>query len=118
MKNKILYHNIVFFQGEEADEPLQILDEKGVNKCLDFLAQWDYGSEMEHSPEEIPPWGTSDYVIKKKEYIICYNLRLGYIGLVRLQVVKPPKVGRGTGLKVVWNSKIKEFETKDIHEEN
>lgn len=82
------YHSIVFLSDSEATEPLQILDEHGEDKAMEYLAQWDYGSEMEHSPSDREPWGSSDHTVKTELgngdiYIMSYNLRRGYIGLTR-----------------------------------
>lgn len=37
------FQEIVFIQGEEAEEPLNILDSEGESAALQYLAQWDYG---------------------------------------------------------------------------
>lgn len=79
----MIYHSIVFMQGDEATEPLEILDNKGAKAAIDYLAQWDYGTEMEHSPVTEPPWGDSDHTEKRGSYVLSYNTHLGYIGLVR-----------------------------------
>jgi hypothetical protein len=76
------YYEIVFMQGEEADEPLKILEDKGEAKVIDYLSDWDYGAEMEHTKIEAP-WGPDDDTFEKDDYILSYNTKLGYIGLVR-----------------------------------
>ena len=76
------YYEIVFLQGDEAKEPLQILDDKGEAKAIDYLSDWDYGAEMEHTKIEAP-WGPDDDNFEKDDYILSYNTKLGYIGLVR-----------------------------------
>jgi hypothetical protein len=73
------YQRIVFLQGEEADEPLAILDRDGEEAALDYLAQWDYGDAGEEFDE--PASGTSDYVFESDHYRLSWNVRLGYIGL-------------------------------------
>lgn len=35
--------SIVFIQNEEAEEPLEILEEHGKSTALQYLKQWDYG---------------------------------------------------------------------------
>lgn len=82
------YHDIVFMQGDDATEPLQILDERGEDAAMEYLAQWDYGGENEHSPSTSKPWGSSDHVVQTELgngdiYYLTYNTRYGYIGLVR-----------------------------------
>lgn len=76
------YYEIVFMQGEEADEPLKILDNKGESAAIEYLADWDYGGEMEHTEVEAP-WGPHDDTFEEDDYVLSYNDRLGYIGLVR-----------------------------------
>jgi hypothetical protein len=87
------YYEIVFLQGENAEEPLKILDDKGEDAAIKYLEQWDYGSEMEHTPEE-QPWGDGDETFEKDDYVMSWNSRLGYIGLVRKvkeEEKEPPK---------------------------
>lgn len=83
------FHSIVFLDGDEAEEPLRILEEDGVASAALYLSAWDYGGDSEHSPSELPPWGSSDSVSGFLQvpgagrYILSWNKRLGYIGLVR-----------------------------------
>lgn len=80
------YYEIVFLQGDEAEEPLKILRDDGEKAALKYLTDWDYGKEMEHSPVE-QPWGDDDDIYEDEDYVMSYNQKLGYIGLVR-RVVK------------------------------
>ena len=82
------YHDIVFMSGDDATEALENLDQHGEDRAMEHLAQWDYGSENEHSPATRKPWGTSDHVVQTQLdngdiYYMSYNTRLGYIGLSR-----------------------------------
>lgn len=71
--------DVVFIQGEEADEPLKILDDEGVEAAADYLAQWDNGDG-----EFIDfPAGSDDDVEEVGEYIVMWNNGLGYIGMVK-----------------------------------
>jgi len=48
---------------------------------------------MEHTPEE-QPWGDDDETFEKDDYVMSWNSRLGYIGLVRKvkeEEEEPPK---------------------------
>ena len=69
---------MVFIQGEEAIEPLDILDEEGEEAAIRYLSDWDY-NEGEETKET--PWGTSDKVIYLNNYYLSYNEGLGYISL-------------------------------------
>ena len=77
-----MYQRIVFMQGDDATEPLAILDEAGEIAAIEFLSQWD----ME--PGEVfdePASGTSDYVHETDDGLrLSYNPHHGYIGLERI----------------------------------
>lgn len=80
------YANIVFVQGDEAEEPLKILDEQGSDEAAKYLSQWDNGEYDDVSDEA--PWGESDSVEvvtvpDAGKYILTYNTGLGYIALVK-----------------------------------
>lgn len=81
MKNSFAYQEIVFLQGDEADEALKILNEKGEAAAIKHLSDWDCGSSNEWQKEV--PWGTSDRTVFKSGYYLSYNEGLGYIGLTR-----------------------------------
>jgi hypothetical protein len=74
------YEDVVFLQGDEAEEALNILDNDGKEAALNYLAQW-------HSPghgmgrNELPH-GNSDETFEKDGYHMSWNSSLGYIGLV------------------------------------
>ena len=81
--NPPVYYSIVFLQGEEAYEALDLLDREGEAAAMSHLTQWDFGGESEHSPTT-HPWGTADATFRDGEYVLSYNTRLGYIGLCRI----------------------------------
>lgn len=82
------YKEIVFLQGEEAYEPLNIIDEEGEGEAiLNYLLQWNYG-EAEEKETHTRPWGTDDTLIKHGNYVISYNDRLNYIGLIEITELK------------------------------
>lgn len=70
---------VVFLQGEEANEALEIYEEKGIDAAFDHLKQWHYPGEHETSSE--PGHGTSDSVFKLGQYTMAINSPLSYIGL-------------------------------------
>jgi len=76
-----VYQRIVFFQNsEDSDEPLRILDERGEDAAIEYLAQWDCGDAGEEFDE--PASGDSDDVYESDDgYRLSWNTRLGYIGL-------------------------------------
>jgi hypothetical protein len=75
------YQEIVFIQNHEADEPLAILDEQGVEAAIAYLLQWDYG---EGEVRDRPSAGCRDTVRQIDDLLLTYNVGLGYIGLERI----------------------------------
>jgi hypothetical protein len=82
---KKYYQQVVFLQGHEADEPLRILDEDGVEATVRYLSQWDMGEGevSDHSKQ-----GQLDSEEVFGRYLLSYNRGLGYIGLESI-VAKP-----------------------------
>ena len=39
------YQSIVFAQGDDATEPLHLLDENGTDCAVGYLAEWDQGDD-------------------------------------------------------------------------
>lgn len=76
------YASVVFMSGDDAIEPLEILEEQGEGAAIEYLAQWDYGEYSD--VRDHTSAGNSDYVMESAPYRLNYNLRMGYIGLERL----------------------------------
>lgn len=77
------YASIVFMKGEEADEPLTILDERGQDAAIKYLAQWDQG-EYYNLTDSFMDAGSNDTIYESGDYILVYNNALNYIGLSKL----------------------------------
>lgn len=73
------YEDVVFMQGEEADEALEILDNKGEDEALRYLKQWHYPGE--HMGSDSLGHGGSDRTYEDDGYIMSWNTSLNYIGL-------------------------------------
>lgn len=73
------YDNIVFLQGEQADETMEILNNDGVDAAMEHLKQWHYPGE--HDGNKELGHGTMDKTYKKDGYIMAWNPYLPYIGL-------------------------------------
>ena len=93
------YQNIVFMQGDDANEPIDILynwiddgdglhthylgpTAESVDAALEYLAQWDYGEPTDEHAE--PSSGTSGDVWERDGYLMSASLGYGYIGLERI----------------------------------
>jgi len=73
------YEDVVFLQGHEADEALEVLNTFGRDAALKFLQQWhDPGHGMGRNEESQSP---NDKVYRKDGYIMSWNAPLNYIGL-------------------------------------
>lgn len=81
--------NVVFLQGSEADEVLDLIDVEGVQAGIAHLAQWDFGDEttgaafMNGEAYHELPAGQWDRSFEADGYVLTYNPQMGYVGLVR-----------------------------------
>ena len=73
------YEDVVFMQGEEADEPLNILNTQGEDAALKYLQQWH--SPGQHMGSAELGHGSSDQTYEKDGYVMAWNTPLNYIGL-------------------------------------
>lgn len=77
-----MYASIIFLQGSEAEEPLDILRKKGEKAAMAYMKQWDNGEY--NFPTEKSSAGTSDDLFEKDGYLLSYNQPLGYISLEKI----------------------------------
>jgi len=73
------YEDVVFMQGEEADEALEILNNQGEDAAMQYLMQWH--SPGQHMGSAELGHGSSDQTYEKDGYIMAWNTPLNYIGL-------------------------------------
>ena len=73
------YEDVVFMQGEEADEPLEILRNQGEDAAMQYLMQWH--SPGQHMGSQELGHGSSDQTYEKDGYTMAWNFPLNYIGL-------------------------------------
>lgn len=77
-------YDIVCLQYDEAADVLKMLDAGDIDDALNYLAQWDYGGESEHTETELNhKSGGLDLMDSKGDYIILYNYHLDYVALYR-----------------------------------
>ena len=81
--------NVVFLQGPEADEVLDLIDVEGVQAGIAHLAQWDFCDETTGAAfvngevyDELPG-GQWDRSFEADGYVLIHNPQMGYVGLVR-----------------------------------
>ncbi|MGO4680252.1 hypothetical protein [Microbacterium sp. 2MCAF23] len=95
------YVNVVFLQGEEADEVLDIIQLAGTSAGIEHLAGHDHGAETVDAALENgyvytePPVAKLDRTATNGAYTIVYNPFLSYVGLYRQhdQLPDPALVG-------------------------
>ena len=73
------YEDVVFLQGDEAEETMNILDELGEDAALAHLIQWH--NPGEHMGSNELSHGPSDNTYEKDGYIMSWNTHIPYIGL-------------------------------------
>ena len=91
------YEPVVFMQGDDANEPLDILYNRepghtfpyylgptaeSIAAAVAYLAQWDYGEPAEASGT--PSCGTAGDVWEQDGYLMSASLGYGHIGLERI----------------------------------
>jgi len=87
--------SVVFLQGSEADEVLDLIARDGTEAAIEHLAGYDYGEETTQAAlengyvYEAPPTGAADRVASGGAYTLTYNHALGHVGLLR-QLDTPP----------------------------
>lgn len=80
------YENVVFVQGEEAHEFLDLIDEMGASDALDYML--DYLGVYEagtHEVVEDTPNGLSDQTYTDGDgFTLSWNTNLDYVGIHKL----------------------------------
>ncbi len=75
-----MYEQIIFLQGDQAIEALEIEINKGNQAAIDHLSGWHHPGE--HATSSELGAGASDFTIETEDgYILTVNHALGYIGL-------------------------------------
>lgn len=84
------YADIVFLQGHEAEEVMDILNQQGAEAAMNHLKQWDNG-EYHNVTEN--PFGTQDKLYREGDYVMGYNTGIPYIGLSKLMTSDDGNLG-------------------------
>ena len=99
MSTHTTYSTIVYMQGDEGYDALDILDELGLDALADYLMQWDYGED--HDVRDEAPWGsgyrTHTFTQGGLTYVVAYDFRLGAVSLTRVIVERWDGEGEGYG---------------------
>ncbi|MGI8394240.1 hypothetical protein [Leucobacter sp. W1038] len=87
--------SVVFLQGPEADEVLDIIDGDGALAGLDHLKSWDFGDETTSAAMEngyvydAPPSGPLEREVRDGDYHLAYSHSFDHVALYRLHGVEP-----------------------------
>lgn len=97
--------NVVFMQGEEADEVLDMIDADGAAAGLDHLKNWDHGDETTSAAMENgyvydePPSGPLEHELREDDYHLAYSHSFDHVALYRRHTISPedglPNESRG-----------------------
>jgi len=79
--NNTVYGQIVYMQGEDANEFFDILDNKGEEQALKYLSQWDNNEYNDVYADYRKVIGSSDNVYDDNSYVMSYNTRHEYASL-------------------------------------
>ena len=96
--------NVVFLQGEDADEVLDLIDRDGTAAGVEHLKGWDYGEETTQAALENgyvydePPTGALDKVATRDVYTLTYNPFAGHVSLLREHHTPPADVLEDSGV--------------------
>jgi hypothetical protein len=87
--------SVIFLQGDEADQVLDIIDRDGTDATIDHLAGYDFGEETTRAALENgyvydqPPTGALDRTATKDEYTLTYSPFLCHVSLLRTHDTTP-----------------------------
>lgn len=85
--------NVVFMQGQEAGEVLDIIDADGALAGLNHLKYWDYGDETTSAAMEngyvydAPPSGPLEHELHDGDYHLAYSHAFAHVALYRIHAV-------------------------------
>jgi|TARA_Y100000310_G_C20704363_1_gene833728 hypothetical protein len=78
--NGVVYGNVIFLQGKEATEPLNII-KRDADKGIKYLSQWDAGEYNDIIKDYRDEIGTHDETHEGENYVLAYNPKLGHVSL-------------------------------------
>jgi hypothetical protein len=96
--------SVVFLQGAEADEVLDLIDSEGTDAAIDRLSGFDYGEETTQAALEngyvyaVPPVGSFDRMATRDGYALVHSPFSGYVSLLREFTTAPELAPEPTGV--------------------
>ncbi|MFF2267424.1 hypothetical protein ACFVTZ_04115 [Cellulosimicrobium cellulans] len=101
--------SVVFLQGSEADEVLDLIDRDGTDAAIEHLAGHDFGEETTQAALENgyvyarPPAGTLDRTASRDDTLV-HNPSSGYVSLYRAFTAAPELAPEPTGTPPAINA--------------
>ena len=77
------YESVVLLHAEEAERAIGVLREQGENALLERLMIGYEPDESTLVDGRTPPWNVDDRLYEDDEFVLYYNLKGPYVGLVR-----------------------------------
>jgi hypothetical protein len=80
---------VVFLQGQDADDVLDIIETHGADAAVGHLARWDYGAETDSAAitngdmHDAIPVGALDKTAESGGYTLTFNPFMGHVALHR-----------------------------------
>lgn len=94
--------NVVFLEGQDADQVLDLINHGGTDAAIEHLAGYDVGEDTTQAAltngyvyDHIPA-GALDRIATGKDYTLTYNHDLGHVSLLRTHPAAPPEKKSGT----------------------
>lgn len=87
--------NVVFLQGQDADEVIALIDANGEDAAIGHLQGFDAGAETTDAAltngyvYTTPPTRALDHTVTGEHYTMIYNRDLGHVGLYRTFTPEP-----------------------------
>lgn len=94
--------NVVFLEGQDADQVLDLINHGGTDAAIEHLAGYDAGEETTQAAlvngyvYDRVPAGALDRIATGKDYTLTYNHDLRHVSLLRTHPAAPPENGSGT----------------------
>lgn len=86
--------SIVFFEGDEAEEALALVESEAPPSAIEHLAQWDYGEETEMAARRLghvypePPASEFDQTWIEGDYTLSWSVTFRHVALTRRVAVQ------------------------------
>jgi len=82
------YESIVRLNGDEAEKAIVLLKDQGEVAALEYLRRWHEPGEGTLVSSRDDPWSDGDSIYESGQFVMYYNLRKPYIGLVQRVVLE------------------------------